>query len=199
VNVTEGATPVSNINNAVRKLMADMRLAFTTGLSSFFAGTAALPIANGGTGGINALDGRTRLGAAASGANSDITSLSALSTPLSVLQGGTGSSSAAAALAALGGVGVAASSLATNPGYIRFSNGFTLQWGRNTVGGGVISSQNFATPFASSIGFVVSSYATPGLSDGDNVTAYNLGSLTAVGLVNGQTGALVIDWLAGGV
>lgn len=39
---------------------------------------------------------------AASGANADITSLSALSTPLSIAQGGTGGTSAAAALTALG-------------------------------------------------------------------------------------------------
>lgn len=41
----------------------------------------------------NAAAGRSTLSAAASGANSDITSLSALSTPLSVVQGGSGQSS----------------------------------------------------------------------------------------------------------
>jgi hypothetical protein len=49
-----------------------------------------LLIPDGGTGAITAVGVRTSLGAAASGANSDITSLSALSTPLSVPQGGTG-------------------------------------------------------------------------------------------------------------
>jgi len=44
---------------------------------------------------------RTNIGAAASGANSDITSLSALSTPLSVTQGGTGASTATAARTSL--------------------------------------------------------------------------------------------------
>lgn len=42
------------------------------------------------------------IGAAASGANADITSLSGLTTPLSVAQGGTGASTAAAARTALG-------------------------------------------------------------------------------------------------
>jgi hypothetical protein len=58
-----------------------------------FAGlslTAALSVTNGGTGAITAPLARTNLGAAASGANSDITSLSGLTTALSVAQGGTG-------------------------------------------------------------------------------------------------------------
>lgn len=52
------------------------------------AGTLA--VANGGTGATTAPNARTALGAAASGANSDITSLSGLTTALSVAQGGTG-------------------------------------------------------------------------------------------------------------
>ena len=48
-------------------------------------------IVNGGTGAGTAPAARTNLGAAASGANSDITSLSGLTTPLSIGQGGTGS------------------------------------------------------------------------------------------------------------
>lgn len=58
-----------------------------------FAGlnlTNALTVGNGGTGATTAAGARTDLGAAASGANSDITSLSGLTTALSVSQGGTG-------------------------------------------------------------------------------------------------------------
>lgn len=61
---------------------------------------AALPLTSGGTGGTTASAARTNLGAAASGANSDITSLSGLTTPLSVAQGGTGSSSGLGTMAA---------------------------------------------------------------------------------------------------
>jgi hypothetical protein len=54
----------------------------------------------------NATAGRTALTAAASGANSDITSLTGLTTPLSVSQGGTGATTAAAARTALGTAGL---------------------------------------------------------------------------------------------
>ena len=53
----------------------------------------AIGVAYGGTGATDAATARTNLGAAASGANSDITSLSGLTTPLSTPQGGTGFSS----------------------------------------------------------------------------------------------------------
>jgi len=90
--------------------------------SSPFAGI--LPLTQGGTGASNAASARTNLGAtgigstvftaattaagrgalaaAASGTNSDITSLTGLSTPLSIAQGGTAATTDAAARTALG-------------------------------------------------------------------------------------------------
>lgn len=56
-------------------------------------GITDLAVADGGTGSSTASGARSNLGAASSGSNSDITSLSGLSTPLSVAQGGTGSAS----------------------------------------------------------------------------------------------------------
>lgn len=50
---------------------------------------------------------RVNIGAAKSGANADITSLSGLTTPLPISEGGTGTTTPAAALAALGGASVA--------------------------------------------------------------------------------------------
>ncbi|MDD2804536.1 MAG: hypothetical protein PHV33_03205 [Elusimicrobiales bacterium] len=55
--------------------------------------TGTVAVANGGTGATDAATARGNLTAAKSGANSDITSLSALSTALSVGQGGTGQTS----------------------------------------------------------------------------------------------------------
>lgn len=61
-----------------------------------------LAVADGGTGASTAANARTNLGAAASGANSDITALSGLTTALSVAQGGTAGTSASAARTNLG-------------------------------------------------------------------------------------------------
>src|SRR5258706_387935 len=60
-------------------------------LTSDVSGTLA--VANGGSGAASASAARANLGAAASGANSDITSLAGLTTPVSATQGGSGQSS----------------------------------------------------------------------------------------------------------
>lgn len=65
--------------------------------SGTITGITDLAVADGGTGASNAAGARSNLGAAASGANSDITSLTGLTTPLSVAQGGTGSGTASGA------------------------------------------------------------------------------------------------------
>jgi parallel beta-helix repeat protein len=57
-----------------------------------------LSVSSGGTGASTASGARTNLGAAASGANTDITSLGGLTTALSVSQGGTGATSSQSAL-----------------------------------------------------------------------------------------------------
>ena len=69
-------------------------------MASAVSGT--LPVANGGTNATSAGDARTSLGAAASGANSDITSLTGLTTDLAVTHGGTGASDASTARTNLG-------------------------------------------------------------------------------------------------
>jgi hypothetical protein len=64
--------------------------------------TGTLEVSQGGTGATTAPSARTNLGAAMSGANMDITSLSGLSIPLSIPQGGTGATSATSARTNLG-------------------------------------------------------------------------------------------------
>ena len=63
---------------------------------------ASLAVQLGGTGAASAAGARASLGAAASGTNADITSLSGLTTPLSTGQGGTGASTASGARGTLG-------------------------------------------------------------------------------------------------
>ena len=62
----------------------------------------SLAVGSGGTGATTSPGARQNIGAAASGANTDITSLAGLTTPLSLGQGGTGAGTAPAARAALG-------------------------------------------------------------------------------------------------
>lgn len=67
--------------------------------TNLIPGLGILPLTSGGTGASSASGARVSLGAAASGANGDITSLTGLSTPLPLTEGGTGTTSAAAAQA----------------------------------------------------------------------------------------------------
>jgi hypothetical protein len=76
-------------------------------LASGGAVSGILPVLNGGTGASSAATARTNLSAAASGANSDITSLSGLTTPLSISQGGTNATGTPTAGAVAYGTGSA--------------------------------------------------------------------------------------------
>ncbi len=76
LNIAEGC-PAANVNNGMRSIMALVRASFATGLQTFLDGTAPLSVASGGTGGATGAAARTGIGAAASGANTDITSLAA--------------------------------------------------------------------------------------------------------------------------
>lgn len=82
--------------------------------------SSPLPVVLGGTNATTASQARANLAAAKLGANSDITSLSGLTTPLSISQGGTGADTALQALKGLQGlkyitnVGAAGESLVVN-------------------------------------------------------------------------------------
>lgn len=83
------------------------------GLGTISSGTwngTAIAVAYGGTGAANASSARSNLSAAASGANSDITSISGLTTALTVAQGGTGGANASTARTNLGAAASGANS-----------------------------------------------------------------------------------------
>jgi len=79
-------------NFTANSITADLTGNVTGNVSGTAANvTGTIALANGGTGATSASAARTALGSAASGANTDITSLAGLTTALSVGQGGTGS------------------------------------------------------------------------------------------------------------
>ena len=111
VKGTEIDTEFNNIATAIAT-KTDNSSANITGGS--ITGITDLAVADGGTGASTASDARTNLGAASSGANSDITSLSGLTTALSVAQGGTGSTTAAGARTSLNAMTYVAPSTSGN-------------------------------------------------------------------------------------
>jgi len=84
-----GGVTASTVN-ATSSLTVGTLTGIIQGTNGLFSVTSTIGLASGGTGATTAAGARTSLGAAASGANSDITSLSGLTTPLSVPQGGSG-------------------------------------------------------------------------------------------------------------
>jgi hypothetical protein len=65
ININTGMDP-KNIDNAIRAAMAVIRGSFAAALQNFLAGTAALPVANGGTGGTDSASALAGIGALAS-------------------------------------------------------------------------------------------------------------------------------------
>jgi len=164
INIAEGCAP-SGINNAIRELMSQLKDQqtgaagdnFTVGGNLVVTGTSvhtgattftgavvmstALPVASGGTGASTAGNARTNLSAAASGANSDITSIAGLTTALTVAQGGTGASTLAANNVLLGNGTSALQTVApsTTGNFLR-SNGTTWVSETVSVGTGTVTS-----------------------------------------------------------
>jgi hypothetical protein len=99
--------------------------------------SSPLSVAQGGTNASTAAGARTSLGAAASGANSDITSLTGLTTALSVAQGGTGDATLTAnALLVGNGTGAIQALAPGAAGTAPVSDG--TQWVATPISGGQI-------------------------------------------------------------
>lgn len=152
--------------------------------SGTFTLGGVLNIANGGTGATTAAGARTAFGAAKSGANSDITSLSGLTTPLSPAQGGTG------AAASLSGYVVANgsspyTSVLTIPvsdltGTLPVNQGGT---GATTAAGARV---NLLNSYSGNAGRVLAVNA--GGTDTEWISVAGAGTVTSVDVSGGTTG-----------
>ena len=86
-----GLATLNGLNGATQTFTNDTNVTIVSGGTAHVITWAGqLSVARGGTGAANASGARSSLGAAASGANSDITSLTGLTTALTSAQGGTG-------------------------------------------------------------------------------------------------------------
>lgn len=203
INVSENCPP-ANINNSIRSMAAIIRNSFSSALQTFLAGSAPLPIANGGTNSTSVSGIRFTLGIKGMGlqdANAvAITggTISGLSTPLPVASGGTGAATAAAALAAIGGLSATAFSSAS-PGYVKLSNGLILQWGSTTVSPDSSSSVTFPQTLTSWCVPVVSAVSLSGSTTNSQNTGYVSNTLSTLTIWNADDRTVTVPWFAIGV
>lgn len=134
-------------------------------------------VANGGTGATTLSGLRTSIGAAASGANSDITSITGLSTPLAVSQGGIGAATETAHSVLIGqGTAAVTNTGVGTSGQVLTSNGTGNDPTWISLGGS---------------GTVTSVAAGVGLTTGSSSAITSSGSLSLIApvtVVNGGTG-----------
>ena len=143
-----------------------------------------------GTDSSNKAAARTALGAAASGANTDITSLTGLTTPLSMAQGGTGMAN--------GFVSVKAAS-----GYQKLPSGLIIQWGASTLstaGGLTFASASLIYPlaFTTAVHQVFATLSTPASNQSIGIAAASA-SLSQASVFMNSTSAITnqpFSWLA---
>jgi hypothetical protein len=139
VKGTEIDTEFNNIQTAVATKTDNATAAITGGSITgvTISSITDLAVTDGGTGASTASGARTNLGAAASGANSDITSITGLTTPLTVAQGGIGAATLTANNVLLGNGTSALQAIAPgSSGNVLTSNGTT--WA--SVAGGTVTS-----------------------------------------------------------
>ena len=205
INGTQvGATTPTT--GAFTTLSASSTANFATIASGTWNGST-IAVIYGGTGATTAAGARTNLGAAASGANSDITSLTGLTTPLAETEGGTGYGSYTT-----GDLLYAASSttlarlndVATGNALISGGIGVAPSWGKiglTTHISGVLPTANGGTNlssftsggavYATSIS-VLTTGTLPASAGGTGITALGTGVATALGNAVTGTGGIVL-------
>lgn len=191
VKGTEIDTEFNSISTAIAT-KADLASPTFSGSVTIVGGSITgitdLAVADGGTGASTASGARTNLSAAQSGANSDITSITGLTTALAVSQGGTGSTTLTANNVLLGNGTSALQAVAPgSSGNVLKSNGTTWQSSAggvtsietgNGLSGGTITTTGTLTvacPSFNSVGSYVFGVMTVGSSTtitaGDNFSA----------------------------
>lgn len=153
VNIGEGCPP-SNVNNAIRRIMAQLRAAFNPILDAFFASTTleqartALGVSGGSTSNNNfaALTNTASKVPFMTGSDAWDTF-----TATSFMRGVMASGDGPAAMTALSGVGSPDAVLSV-PGYIKLNISgaiFIIQWVDATIGASTTTGVSFPVPFTS--------------------------------------------------